>query len=910
MNGNCNPRTSSRPVVPRRKRTIAAFFDYVSPFSGGYQAEIRKQLDQNCRAHDLNFLSVYGRAIEERNPKSAAYNAIYELFEHGSVDGIIVLSTTLSTHCGVDGLAQFLRRFRGVPLCSLGIAIPDIPSVIVDNRQGMDAIMEHVLGEHGARRVAFLEGATTSPEAQARFDVYRAALNRYDIAYDPALVACGSFQWTLGNRAMEELLERDVRIDAVVAANDLMALGALEALSKRGYRVPTDLLITGFDDIPESLTMNPPLTTVAQPYEAMAERAMHSILMQLDGQNVPPVDPLPARLVTRRSCGCRDLADRGADATHSSHSTCDLADSWNEACERITKDRQVRQPDSPAMADATASSMIAIGERISVTLDVASFQQALTEVLPQTGIPTVFLSRFVEGNPAELESLVALVDGQPVAGSGRPFNTRALFPPGAFPANRRYSLYVFPMVYNTERLGVAVFESRKSIYGYQMVRDQIATALKAVSLHQEVREQTILRDRSAQEQERLATAKRLRALSVLAGGVAHDLNNVLGPLAALPDIMIRVLDRPELSPDATLELQEDLRSIKSASLRAAQTIKDLLTMSRQGRTTKEPLDLGRVVKVCMSGDSLDSIQRLNGAVEISCQVPDSPLVVRASKSHVERAIANLARNAVEAIRGSGQVVVRLTSRKISDPVTGFEEVTPGHYAILSVSDNGSGIAAPDRGRIFEPFFSQKPLDEQSGSGLGLAIVHSVVKEHEGFIDVTSKLGSGTTFTLYFPVTNEVVAGEQASTTLHRGTAKLLVLDDDRTQLRTCRRVLSHLGYEVEIMSNAQQVCDRFAEASASGKCPYDLVILDMMLNQALDGLDVYQKIQEYFPAQRGIMVSGYAALERAEAAISKGLCWVVKPYTAEVLANAVAAALSDHPSLRLQSLSSAPPVST
>ncbi len=975
MSGVSNPNAFPSASITRRKLTIAAFFDYISPFSGGYQAEIRDALDQSCREHDLNLLSVYGRALEEPNPKSTAYNSIYELFAPGSVDGVIVLSTTLGTHCGVAGLARFLQRFRGMPLCSLGLAIPNVPSVVVDNRQGMDAIMEHMLGEHGARHVAFIQGAAGSPEAHARFQIYRAALERYSIDYDPALVACGSFQWSRGQSAMEDLLSRQVRIDAVVAANDLMALGAMDALRKHGYRVPSDLAVTGFDDIPESVNANQPLTTVAQPYSAMARCALQLVLDQIDGKVVALVEELPARLVPRRSCGCRarsnqriidqpnatklhsqdgaqtaaaaaisspKLQDCAADSAKgqaadlpirevlygilddlqipdsrrqtldrlSECSASDVSELWSDACERVASARQRELAGSPAAADTTIMSTISIGERISVSLNLESFRQALSEALPRAGLNTGWFSRFVDSSQAELEPLVALLDGRPIATSSGKFEARALFPPGTLPAGRRYTLLVFPLVFDNEPLGVAIFEFAKNMHAYQMIRDLIATSLKTVSLHGDIIEQIKLSGRTAQEQERMATAKRMQALSVLAGGVAHDLNNVLGPLVALPDIMIRVLDQPVPSPEAIAELREDLQSIKGSSLRAAQTIKDLLTMSRQGRTTKEPVDLAKIVTACLTGDSLCALQRLNQNVEISHEVPGAPLVIRASESHVGRAIANLTRNAVEAIRNSGRVVVRLSSSKLTEPVADFDEVPAGNYAILTVSDNGDGIAEPHRVRIFEPFFSQKHLGEQSGSGLGLAIVHSVVKEHDGYINFTSKLGSGTTFTLYFPCANEVLPSERISEILHRGSARILVLDDDRTQLRTCRRVLSHLGYEVDTLSNAQEVCDRFAESAAVGKSPYDLVILDMVLHQNLDGLEVYQRIQTYFPAQKAILVSGYAATERAEAALKRGVSWVVKPYTAEILAKAVRTALSGQPSLTVPSFSTAPPLST
>jgi len=129
--------------------------------------------------------------------------------------------------------------------------------------------------------------------------------------------------------------------------------------------------------------------------------------------------------------------------------------------------------------------------------------------------------------------------------------------------------------------------------------------------------------------------------------------------------------------------------------------------------------------------------------------PES-LVMVASDAHVARAITNLVRNAAEAITERGEVVVRTAAVDLTDEHSGYEAIPPGRYATVSVADSGGGIPAAELGRVFEPFFSGKRVGDRSGSGLGLAIVHGVAKEHDGFVDLTSTLGHGTTFTLYFP----------------------------------------------------------------------------------------------------------------------------------------------------------------
>jgi CheY-like chemotaxis protein len=206
--------------------------------------------------------------------------------------------------------------------------------------------------------------------------------------------------------------------------------------------------------------------------------------------------------------------------------------------------------------------------------------------------------------------------------------------------------------------------------------------------------------------------------------------------------------------------------------------------------------------------------------------------------------------------------------------------------MLSVSDDGCGIEPHELGQVFEPFFSKKRAQDTSGSGLGLSIVHGVVKEHDGFIDVASKPDVGTTISLYFPLVEGPDTGER-EVAAPRGNARILIVDDEAIQLRTGRRVLVRLGYDVEVMDSGLRAYETFSRAAASGQSPFDLVIMDMLLGESLDGLQVIEQIQRLFPAQKVIVVSGHAPTERADMAVRKGVTWLGKPYGMDALAQTV-----------------------
>jgi CheY-like chemotaxis protein len=333
--------------------------------------------------------------------------------------------------------------------------------------------------------------------------------------------------------------------------------------------------------------------------------------------------------------------------------------------------------------------------------------------------------------------------------------------------------------------------------------------------------------------------------------------------------------------------------IRGASLRASQTIKDLLTLSRQGRIKKEPVDLNFIIEACANDWRALNVQKRLLELEVD-EYPE-PLVVMGSEAHLIRALGNLIGNAAEACHGAGQVTIVAARVVVSEPWSAFESIEPGDYAVIRVSDTGSGIASGDLARIFEPFYSTKRLGTSQGSGLGLAIVHGVVKEHDGFLNVEPGSCAGSIFSIYLRRISAVPRRSEQPLE-RRGQGRILVVDDEPVQIRTARRILTHLGYDVTTSASgedAYRLLLRAAEQTEASTpaCPYDLVILDMVLEEARDGLEVLDRIRGLFPELRALIVSGHAPDERGRQAAEAGVPWLAKPYTVQSLAGAVAASL-------------------
>jgi len=961
---------------------------YLALFTGTYDAQIRNAFQDKCRELDLNLLTVYAGALGDPRLWSVDENSVFDLMHPDCVDGLILISSCLASLFGLESVHHLAHHHRSLPMCSIGIAIPGVPSVVIDNRGGMEAALEHLIGVHGCRRPAFIAGAAGNPEADVRFSAYVEVLRKHDLAFDPALVVDGNFTNRDGQAATEQLLARNVEFDAVAAASDNMAFGAMAVLRKHGRRVPLELPVTGFDDVQMARLDSPPLTTVAQPFAAMAGEAIRVVLEQLAGRPVADCVELPALFLIRQSCGCgvrtrlirpvvRTGTARSASEYLGAHagalastlatqlslaapegprianrlldallpalagnpdpflhtiehllesvsddpSSCrslesgiarlrddlrccvepELEDLWHDARDLIAHRGQRGQVQERIDLDNDYLRIVDLNRHLTRAVDLPSLKQALLRMMPSLGIANASFSRYAEGSNLELEPWVCMLDGRAFDPPNVRFAARQLVPAGIWHDDRRRTRLVFPLLCEGQRWGVAVFEYTGGTGGFQMLQDQVSVALSSIRLHQQVVEKTVLHERSVQE--RQATAARMEALSVLSGGVAHDLNNVLGPMVALPDVILEDLAHLDAeSLPALSDICDDMRSIKGASLRAAQTIKDLLTLGRERRVGTDPLDLNALVSDCLTLETLGFMPEDLSQVEVSHLLCEEPLIVRAAEAHLVRAITNLVRNALEAIDGPGKVEVTTRSVDLTAPLLGYEAVAPGSYAVVTVSDTGRGIDPAGLVRVFEPFFSSKRIRQTSGSGLGLAVVHGVVKEHDGYLDVTSQLGQGTTFSLYFPRLQVALEASHKTSALPRGRAKVLVIDDEPTQLRTASRVLGQLGYEIDTLRSGITACEVFAAYAAehqpngNGRAvsasPYDLLIVDMALNEEHDGLAVIERVRALFPGQRALIASGNAPPERAEAAIAQGLGWLAKPYTSGALARAVEAALT------------------
>jgi CheY-like chemotaxis protein len=245
---------------------------------------------------------------------------------------------------------------------------------------------------------------------------------------------------------------------------------------------------------------------------------------------------------------------------------------------------------------------------------------------------------------------------------------------------------------------------------------------------------------------------------------------------------------------------------------------------------------------------------------------------------------NLVSNAAEAMSDGGRLTISTKNQYIDQPVKGYDEVQTGDYILLAVSDTGMGISSEDLPRLFEPFFTKKVMG-RSGTGLGMAVVWGTVNDHKGYIDVESVSGKGTTMNLYFPATRKQIAKNKINYPIesYLGNGEsILIVDDVEKQREIASMILSQLNYSVNTVASGEAAVEYIKNNKA------DLLVLDMIMDPGIDGLETYKEILKLNPKQKAVITSGFSETDRIkEAQVAGAAKYIKKPYTIEGIGMAI-----------------------
>lgn len=275
---------------------------------GAYQYSFWSGMNAAARAENCDLVSFNGGELGAPVANKAMRRSVFELVHMVKPDALVVMSPVFANFNDQSEIDAFLESMAPIPVVTVAIARPGHPAVLVDSARGIDRLVDHLAGDHGRSRFAYVGGPVLNPEARERKEAFLKGLKRYGLEFNQRLDLVGDFDFGLARDSVARVLEAGIPFDALVAANDNMALGAMEALKFRGRKIPDDVIVAGFDDVEDGLYSNPALTTVRQPVFEQGEMSLRLALDLIDGIQVPAVSLQSASLICRGSCGCRSAS--------------------------------------------------------------------------------------------------------------------------------------------------------------------------------------------------------------------------------------------------------------------------------------------------------------------------------------------------------------------------------------------------------------------------------------------------------------------------------------------------------------------------------------------------------------------------------------------------------------------------
>ncbi|MDP4181293.1 MAG: substrate-binding domain-containing protein [Bacillota bacterium] len=670
------------------RRITIGFF--VNEIDGDFQTLFWTSIRRAAEKLDINLITFEGRILFNTDNVAAQHNIVYKLADASRLDGLIIATGTIINKVTHDYFNSFIEHYKNIPMVSISEHIPGVPSIIIDNKQGMKSLVNHLVITHKFRRIGFLKGPSNNEEANERFSAYIDVLEENNIPLDEEIIFEGNFQPETGWSASDLILKNQIKIDALVCANDEMAIGAIKYFKSLNLNFKDFFMICGFDNTNNSAIITPSLTTVSQPMDMISEKALLMVLAKINKQEVANIIKLPTVLVVRESCGCESHINKDAS----------VSDFYLRAITNFKVHENLQ------------------------TFSLDTLYDLITNALQTLNIKSCFIVKYLNG-PIEVDSdipeyselLYAFYNNSGKKFTDINFKTKLLIPDNYIPENKRFISLIKPLFFNTEQYGFVCFEvDNDDVINFELLRGQISNTLKGALMLLE-------RD---QLSEQLREQERMTSLSQLIVSIAHNIKSHIMTIAGTTIALDSLTDEYKKSiTDNTVTIDDHYEIAKEMSswldkintnLHLMTNILDQINDQFVKLTTKNTICFSINDLVAGIKNHIRNSEFLDNHIINIDVTANTSIQIKGEIINLLQVIDNILINSVYANLENTADKIDLKIEKLKN------------FILISIKDYGTGIPESMRSSIFRKMVTTRV---KNGTGLGLMLSYSTIKGRFG-----------------------------------------------------------------------------------------------------------------------------------------------------------------------------------